>query len=103
MSDKGYPAFVAPSLILHKLLKKEAAAMKYCIIPISTQSYAIKGEKLLKSKGIRARMTKVDPAKTPKGCAFGLEIECSSKTAAYSLLSYAKLPFSDVIYPDDLL
>ncbi len=72
------------------------------MIPVNSYSYAFKGEKQLRKNGIRVSVARVDPSKTPKGCSYGLVMDCKDANAAYPLLKRAEIPFSDALLSDDI-
>jgi hypothetical protein len=55
----------------------------------------MKGQKLLESIGIAARIVKLDAKKTRKGCSYGIEFSCSELKKARSALNASHLPISD--------
>ena len=71
--------------------------MKICTIAISSVNHAIRGEKLLSSNLIKCRIVKLQPDKTKKGCAYGLEIYCKDLASSIAFLSNANIPYSEIV------
>ena len=71
--------------------------MKKCIIAISSVNHAIRSEKLLANNGINTKIVKLQPNKTKKGCAYGLELNCKDVPAAITFLDNAGVPYSEIL------
>ena len=67
----------------------------FCTASVGSLTHAMKGQKLLESIGIAARIVKLDANKTRKGCSYGIEFPCSEMRRARSTLSAAHLPISN--------
>ncbi len=48
-----------------------------CIASFSSQTYAIKAQRVLASSAIPCRVIKLDGEKSKRGCSYGVEIPCS--------------------------
>ena len=68
--------------------------MKKSIIAISSVNHALRAEKLLSAKGIPAKLIKLQPEMTKKGCSYGLEINRKDVPAAISYLDSSSIPYS---------
>ena len=71
--------------------------MKKCIIAISSVNHAIRCEKLLNQNGIYTKIVKLQPQKTKKGCAYGIELSCKDVDTALSLFNLANIPYSEIL------
>lgn len=69
--------------------------MNKCILAVSSVNLALKSEKALAQKRIKASVTRLDPSKTRKGCSYGLLINCSDLAAAESVLSLAGIKYTE--------
>jgi len=58
-----------------------------CIAALNSVTTAIKAEKIFSEHSIQCKITKLDPAHTEKGCAYGIEFPASQKNSAEKLLS----------------
>lgn len=68
-----------------------------CIIALSSVTYAMKGEELLRTRGVSNKVVRLSPGRTKKGCGYGLEIEKNRLAAALQLLRGAGIPPGEVI------
>ncbi len=71
--------------------------MKICTIAISSVTHAIRGEKALSANNIKCRIAKLQPNKTKKGCAYGLEINCKQLSDALHALEKYSIPYSEIV------
>ena len=71
--------------------------MKKCIIAISSVNHAIRAEKILNAKNVKSRIVKLQPEKTKKGCAYGIELACREVQYAVSFLGAAGVPYSEIV------
>ncbi len=67
------------------------------IIALSSVTYAMKGETLLRARGIGAQMVRLEASRTRRGCAYGLRIPWDAQTQASDLLQAHHIPFSQII------
>ena len=70
--------------------------MEPCIIPLSSMTYAMKGEELLRRKGIPSRIVRLPKDMTKNGCGFGLSLGCGSLYAAKRLLMAVGIPMGEL-------
>jgi len=71
--------------------------MSECVIALSSVTYAMKGENLLRRGGIAARQVRLEPRATRRGCAFGVAVPCDKRRTATELLRAAGIPFSQLL------
>ena len=71
--------------------------MKQCIIAISSVNHAIRCEKIIKSNGYYARITKLQPQSTQKGCAYGLAVNCNDLPFVLSLMNSNGCFYSEIL------
>ena len=60
--------------------------MNGCIITVKSITYALKGEALLKKRGIPCKIVKPDV--TEGGCKYGIGLSCTSINAALEILKH---------------
>ena len=63
--------------------------MDRCIIMCRSLTYAQRTQRLLESRNITARITKVPQGVTPEGCSYGVKVGCGDRSRALSLMSEA--------------
>ena len=68
-----------------------------CIVALSSITYAMKGEELLRTHGIPNRVVRLSPERTKKGCGYGLELDKKRLAAALQLLRAAGIPPGEVL------
>lgn len=71
--------------------------MNKCTIAVSSITYAMKGSNLLTANGISSHITKLPPAATRRGCAYGIETDCRTIQKALNLLSKNGVSYSEVV------
>lgn len=67
-----------------------------CIIPLNSMTFAMKGEALLRERGIPSRIVRLPREMTVHGCGFGLSLACGSLYAARRLLAAAGIPMGEL-------
>ncbi|MBQ4054533.1 MAG: DUF3343 domain-containing protein [Clostridia bacterium] len=70
--------------------------MKYpssTVFTTRTVTYAEKAKRLLAQSAISASVVKLDPALSPRGCAFGIEFDSRHKDNVRQILSRNGVPF----------
>lgn len=77
--------------------------MQNCLITTMTMTLAMKGKRLLASKGIAAEVTRLPPNLTASGCAWGISIDCAKAKRAREILSEAKFTYGKIAYADGTL
>ena len=65
---------------------------KSCTIPLSSMTYAMKGEELLRSRGIPSRAVRLPKDMTENGCGYGLLLSCGQLSGAKRVLGAAGIP-----------
>ena len=65
--------------------------MKLCTASLISLTYAIKAQKELASAGIDAKIVKLDPSRSRKGCAYGVEFPCEKTKAVRATLTDARI------------
>ena len=83
--------------------EKEMRQMRTCIVTTRSQTYAIKGQKVLSAHGIGARIVRLNAKTNAKGCYFGIEISCSSADAAADVLRREGVPYSGIAERSEVL
>lgn len=68
-----------------------------CIIAMRSQTYAAKGERLLRRGGISCSIISIDPSLTRHGCAYGLRLSAVRCQDARNLLEKYHLAYGDVL------
>ena len=71
--------------------------MLYCIMVMSSVTYALKAQTVLSREGIGTRLEKLTRNRTLKGCGYGLRIENSKLSEAESLLKREGIKIVEVI------
>lgn len=71
--------------------------MIYCIIVMSSVTYALKAQSVLAREGIGTRLEKLTRNRTLKGCGYGLRIEKSKLAEAESLLKKEGVRIVEII------
>lgn len=66
-----------------------------CIITVKSITYALKGEALLKKRGVKCSVVKTDGA--DHGCRYGIALPCSSLTGATAILSGGGVEIGKII------
>lgn len=63
----------------------------FVIFVLTSITYAIKGQEILKKHGIDAMLTKQAEIKAVKGCGYGLKVDAAAEASAQALLSAADI------------
>jgi hypothetical protein len=66
-----------------------------CIITVKSITYALKGEALLKKRGIECSVVKVDGSE--HGCRYGIALSCRALTSAVTILSTGGVEIGKII------
>lgn len=66
------------------------------VVTFKTLTAAYRGREVLRSSGIMSELVSVDPAKTRRGCAFGLMIDERRAGDARRVLSKGGVEFGDI-------
>ena len=66
-----------------------------CLITMRSETYALRAERVLRSRGIMVKMVKLEPEYSSRGCSYGIQLDCRNRTAALSVLNEINLPYSD--------
>lgn len=67
------------------------------VITMSSQTLAIKAQRMLQKNGISARVVRLSPRQTPRGCSFGLRIGVLSVSQAAFLMANAGIAMGEII------
>lgn len=70
---------------------------KTSVLAFSTLTYCMKGEELLRSRGIPVKALRLSPERTKKGCGYGLEMPLSLSAGARRLLQAGGIPFGELL------
>lgn len=73
--------------------------MQLCIISQSSITYAVKARDALADSALPSRIIKLDPSRTRRGCAYGLEIDCRMVNSAALILDRRGIPYSEIVGP----
>jgi len=71
--------------------------MTRCIFAISSLTYAMKGQQELNNRSIWSQIVKIDSKMTKKGCAYGIQIECSNLNNVKNLFNKNNIPYSEIL------
>ena len=71
--------------------------MEKRIITLNSQTTAIRAQRLISKNGIAAKVIKLSPSQTKKGCGHGVEISGKDVKTATSILYYSGIRYSDII------
>lgn len=71
--------------------------MIYCIMVMSSVTYALKGQSILAQNGLGTRLEKLTRNKSLKGCGYGLRIEKLKLTEAQSILKKEGVKVVEII------
>lgn len=77
--------------------KQGREKMEKRVITIESQTAAIKAQRLLTSNRIKARVIKLHPGKTERGCTHGVEVRTSDIFAATSLLRVNGIEYTGTV------
>ena len=67
------------------------------VITINSPTMAIKAARLLNKKGLKAKMVKLLPGQSSRGCSAGVEIEYFKVNASLDILTEAGIPYGGVV------
>lgn len=65
------------------------------VFTTKTVTYAEKAKRLLSEQSISARIVKLDPAFSPRGCAYGIEFDTRQKNNVRQTLQRNGVPFGE--------
>ena len=68
-----------------------------CVIAMSSMTYALKAEQLLKSSGMQVRVVKLAQGRTARGCAYGLELSCAQAHLALLRLEESSIKHGELL------
>lgn len=71
--------------------------MEKRVITIESQTLAIKAQRLLTANKIRAKVIKLHPSQTSKGCTHGVEVLAQDIYAAKSVLRAGGIEYSAIV------
>ncbi len=71
--------------------------MKPCTAAIGSLTIAMKALSVLEQADLSARIVKLDPSMTRKGCAYGIEYSCENHKAVRSAFNAANISASSYI------
>lgn len=74
--------------------------MQNCLITTMTMTLAMKGKRLLSSKGIAAEVVRLPQGLTASGCAWGISIDCAKAKRAKEILSEARFTYGKLVSAD---
>ena len=71
--------------------------METRILTMTSQTIAMKAKRLLEKNGIYVRIVRPSPSLTPKGCAFGLQINNKLLASAIKYLEQNDISYGEVL------
>lgn len=71
--------------------------MNYCLITTQSMTLAMRVKSTLGASGIRAAVTRLPPAYTEGGCAYGVEISASAAIRARRVLQTSNIAYGKII------
>ena len=71
--------------------------METRILTIASQTVAMKAKRLLEKNGIYVRIVRPSPSLTPKGCAFGLQIDERLLASAVKYLEQNDISYGEIL------
>ncbi len=74
--------------------------MNQCLITTVSMTLAMRVKSTLTANGIHAAITRLPPAYTTEGCAYGVEIAAAAADRAYHVLQISDVPFGKIVCPD---
>lgn len=74
--------------------------MNYCLITTVSMTLAMRVKSTLNANGIPAAVTRLPPAYTENGCAYGVEISASAALRARRVLQISDVAYGKIICPD---
>ena len=67
-----------------------------CLITMRSETYALRAERVLKSRGINSKKVKLDGEYSSRGCSYGIQLDCRNRAVVLSVLNEMSLPYSDI-------
>ena len=67
------------------------------VITMTSQTIAIKAQRTLQRSGIKCKIVRPSPRRTPRGCTWGIQIDVYSVNSAVYVLENAQIPFGEII------
>lgn len=74
--------------------------MNYCLITTVSMTLAMRVKSALNANGIPAAVTRLPPAYTENGCAYGVEISESAARRARRILQISDISYGKMICPN---
>ena len=71
--------------------------MKHCIATTTSLNLSIKAQRSLAREGIYSKVISLDPSQSKRGCAYGIDFDCSEERLVRSILRRER------IYPTQFL
>ncbi len=71
--------------------------MEMRVLTMTSQTNAIKAQRLLQRNGIPARMIRVSPKRTKNGCSWGLRMDVYAVNLAVMLLEKEGISFGEIL------
>jgi len=71
--------------------------MGLCIAAIQSMTYAVKAQKVLGFRRIESEVVKLDPSITERGCAWGIQFDCSMVDEVKRVLNNKGVPYGEII------
>ncbi len=84
-------------MISNKIKPRNQAVKKTALTILTTRTvtYAEKAKRVLGEYSIASRIVKLDPAFSPRGCAYGIEFDSRHKNNVKQILDRNGVPFGE--------
>ena len=67
------------------------------VLTFTSQTIAMKAQRMLQRNGIRCKIVRPSPKQTPRGCTWGIGLDVYDVNSAVYVLENAQIPFGEVI------
>ena len=67
-----------------------------CIASLKSMTIALKAKKELEYNHINCKIIKLEPHMTKKGCAYGIQFDCSSTYLVESVLKNKRVKYTEI-------
>ena len=71
--------------------------METRILTMTSQTLAMKANRLLEKNGIYTRIVRPSPKSTPKGCSFGLQMDAAILSVALKYLEQNGISYGEIL------
>ena len=74
--------------------------MQNCIITTTTTTLAMKGQRLLRARGIPSKVIRLPHPLTASGCAWGIAIDCAHARTSKQILEEGRFTYGKLVRQD---